>query len=153
MIESKKIGPERRCDQDRRRGVIILEILVVMIILALLITLVAPNYLGLGEKAKATVTRSNINSLVLGLKFYHARSSTFPSTEQGLQALMQKPDVGNIPKNWEGPYMDANRLPLDGWENKFQYTSDGRVFEIKSLGADGREGGSELNADISSKDL
>ena len=153
MIESKKIGPERRSDQDRRRGVIILEILVVMIILALLITLVAPNYLGLGEKAKATVTRSNINSLVLGLKFYHARSSTFPSTEQGLQALMQKPDVGNIPKNWEGPYMDANRLPLDGWENTFQYTSDGRVFEIKSLGADGREGGSELNADISSKDL
>ena len=72
MIESKKIGPERRCDQDRRRGVIILEILVVMIILALLITLVAPNYLGLGEKAKATVTRSNINSLVLGLKLYHA---------------------------------------------------------------------------------
>lgn len=153
MVESKKIRQGPRGDQGRPRGVIILEILVVMIILALLITLVAPNYLGLGEKAKVTVTRSNINSLVLGLKFYHARSSTYPSTEQGLQALMRKPDVGIIPKTWEGPYMDANRLPLDGWENAFQYTSNGQVFEIKSLGADGREGGSDLNADISSKDL
>lgn len=153
MNHSKKFSHGQRDDQGRPGGVIILEILVVMIILALLITLVAPNYLGLGESAKVTVTRSNINSLVLGLKFYHAQSSTFPSTEQGLQALMQKPDVGNIPRKWEGPYMDANRLPLDGWENPFQYTSNGRDFEIKSLGADGREGGDELNADISSKDL
>lgn len=153
MIESKKIMQERRGDQGRPGGVIILEILVVMIILALLITLVAPNYLGLGESAKVTVTRSNISSLVLGLKFYYAKTSTFPTTEQGLQALMRKPDVGAIPKKWDGPYMDANRLPLDGWENPFQYTSNGLDFEIRSLGADGREGGSDLNEDISSKDL
>lgn len=153
MILMKTNWNEGNTQKTRPRGVIILEILVVMIILALLITLVAPNYLGLGESAKVTVTKRNISSLVMGLKFYRARGTSFPTTEQGLQALMRKPDVGNIPKKWEGPYMDVNRLPLDGWENPFQYTSNGQVFEIRSLGADGREGGSDLDADLSSKDL
>ena len=93
MIDMETTRNGVRHEKARPGGVIILEILVVMIILALLITLVAPNYLGLGESAKVTVTRSNINSLVLGLKFYHAKSSTFPSTEQGLQALMQSLEV------------------------------------------------------------
>ena len=153
MIESKKIMQERRDDQACPGGVIILEILVVMIILALLITLVAPNFLKVAESAKVKTTKQNISSLGMGLRLYHLNNSTYPSTEQGLRALMQKPDVGNIPKKWEGPYMDANRLPVDGWDNPFQYSLTGQVFEIRSLGADGREGGSDLNADLSSKDL
>jgi len=152
-LDMETTWKKTRKEKPRAEGVIILELLVVMIILALLITLVAPNFLGLGEKAKVTVTKRNISSLVMGLKFYRARGSSYPTTEQGLQALMRKPDVGNIPKTWEGPYMDINRLPLDGWENPFQYTSNGEIFEIRSLGKDGKEGGSELDADISSKDL
>ena len=76
----------------------------------------------------------------------------YPTTDQKLSALLERPEVGIIPKNWNGPYLRSKQLPPDGWDNEFVYTSDGNDYEIMSLGADGMEGGTELDADISSND-
>ena len=137
----------------RPRGFTFIEVLVVMIILALIAGIVGTQLLGQAEKAKADATRIQIRSLDAALSLYRLHNSNYPTTEQGLLALLRKPDVGNIPENWQGPYLNANNVPKDGWKHDFVYVSDGRDFTIVSLGADGREGGTELDADISSKEL
>lgn len=146
-------GPSRRPLRKRPRGITFLEILVVMVILALLVALVAPNFLGQAEKAKANTTRTQIRSLDTALKMYRLHNSIYPTTEQGLEALLRKPEVGRVPEQWQGPYLSSNNLPADGWKNPFLYLSDGTQFTIISLGADGQEGGGDLDADITNQDL
>ena len=146
--------PRRRGKRPHRPGgFTFIEVLVVMIILALIAGIVGTQLLGEAEKAKADATRIQIRSLDSALSLYRLHNSAYPSTEQGLRALMQKPEVGIIPEQWQGPYLSANSVPKDGWKHDFVYISDGRDFTIISLGADGQEGGSDLNADISSKNL
>ena len=139
----------------RRRlpGVTFVEVLVVMIILALIAGIVGTQLLGQAEKAKADATKIQIKSLEAALDLYRLHNSQYPSTEQGMQALITRPEVGRIPKSWQGPYLRANSVPTDGWKNPFVYISDGNSVEITSLGSDGEEGGDELNADISNKQL
>lgn len=145
--------------QNRRRrgrrlpGVTFIEVLVVMIILALIAGIVGTQLLGEAEKAKADATKIQIKSLEAALDLYRLHNSVYPSTDQGLQALLTKPEVGRIPKTWQGPYLKANSVPTDSWKTPFVYISDGSTVEITSLGADGVEGGDELNADISNKQL
>jgi general secretion pathway protein G len=128
-------------------------VLVVMIILALIAGIVGTQLLGEAEKAKADATRIQIRSLEAALSLYRLHNSAYPTTEQGLPALLRKPEVGNIPDRWQGPYLNGNTVPRDGWQRDFIFVSDGRDFIIVSLGADGREGGTDLDADISSKEL
>ena len=137
----------------RPQGFTFIEVLVVLIILALIAGIVGTQLLGEAEKAKAEATRIQIHSLESALSLYRLHNSSYPSTEQGLAALLKKPDVGTIPEQWQGPYINGNNLPKDGWKHDFIFISDGRDFTIISLGADGQEGGTELNADISSKNL
>lgn len=149
-------APAREPETRRRRrglrfGLTFIEILVVMIILALIAGIVGSQLIGEAEEAKVKTTRIQIQSLMETLDHYRLDNSTYPTTEQGLQALVTEPEVGNIPRGWQGPYM--RRVPQDGWGQDFVYQSDGRNYTITSLGADGVEGGSELNADISSNDL
>ena len=88
------------------------------------------------------------------LDLYRLHNSRYPSSEQGLKALFDKPEVGVIPKNWNGPYLRGNNLPEDGWGGPFRYLSvNGKDYEIISLGADGADGGTDLDADINSSDL
>ncbi len=130
-----------------------IEVLVVMIILALLAGIVGTQLLGEAEKAKADATKIQIKALVSALDLYRLHCSAYPTTDQGLDALLHKPAVGTIPENWRGPYLNSNTVPQDGWKRNFLYTSDGHAFVISSLGADGAEGGSGLDADLRSTDL
>ena len=130
-----------------------IEVLVVMIILALIAGIVGTQLLGEAEKAKVGATKIQMKALQTSLELYRLHNSTYPSSEQGLIALMQKPEVGIIPRQWQGPYLNSNNLPTDGWRNPFAYLSSGQEITIVSFGADGVEGGTELNADISSKEL
>lgn len=143
-------GPDRPV---RPRGITFIEVLVVMIILALIAGIVGTQLLGEAEKAKVNATKIQIRSLDAALSLYRLHNSTYPTTDQGLRSLLSKPDVGTIPEQWQGPYIKANRAPRDGFGHDFVYVSDGRDYTIISLGKDGQEGGSELDADISSKDL
>jgi general secretion pathway protein G len=136
-------------------GLTFIEILVVLIILAAISGLIATQFIGEAERSKAKITQVQIESLRSALDLYRLHNSTYPSTEQGLSALLRRPEVGTIPESWQGPYLNSNVLPQDGWARDFEYRYDTatRRYTITSLGADGIEGGTDLDADISSDDL
>ena len=125
-----------------------------IIILGLLSSIVGVYLFDSAEKAKADATKTQIKGLETALDLYRLHNSRYPSTEQGLKALLTKPEVGVLPKNWNGPYLRGKNLPEDGWGSPYRYLSgNGNNYEIISLGADGIDGGTDLDADINSKDL
>ena len=141
-------------DGRRLRGFSFIEVMVVIIILGLLSSIVGVYLFDSAEKAKADATKTQIRGLETALDLYRLHNSRYPSSEQGLNALLERPEVGLVPKNWNGPYLRGNKLPEDGWDSPFRYNSEnGNGYEIISLGADGIDGGVDLDADISSSDL
>ncbi len=141
-------------DDRRLRGFSFIEVMVVMIILALISGFVGVQLFESAEKAKADATKTQIRGVETALDLYRLHNSRYPSSEQGLKALLEIPEVGLIPKNWNGPYLRGNNLPEDGWDSPFRYISvNGNEYEIISLGADGIDGGLDLDADINSSDL
>ena len=152
----KQYSVKRKLKKNVRRlsGFSFIEVMVVIIILGLLSSIVGVYLFDSAEKAKADATKTQIRGLETALDLYRLHNSRYPSSEQGLRALLERPKVGLIPKNWNGPYLRGNNLPEDGWDSPFQYFSEnGNEYEIISLGADGIDGGDELDADISSSDL
>ena len=150
---SRKDYLKRKLKKDgwRLRGFSFIEVMVVIIILGLLSSIVGVYLFDSAEKAKADATKTQIRGLETALDLYRLHNSRYPSSEQGLMSLMERPEVGLIPKNWNGPYLRGNNLPEDGWDSPFRYISEnGNEFEIISLGADGIDGGVDLDADISS---
>ena len=153
---SRKDSLNGKLKKDGRclRGFSFIEVMVVIIILGLLSSVVGVYLFDSAEKAKADATKTQIRGLEPALDLYRLHNSRYPSSEQGLNALLERPEVGIIPKNWNGPYLRGNKLPEDGWDSPFRYNSEnGNGYEIISLGADGIDGGVDLDADISSIDL
>ena len=156
MHSSRKdsIKGKLKKDDKRLRGFSFIEVMVVIIILGLLSSIVGVYLFDSAEKAKADATKTQIKGVETALDLYRLHNSRYPSSEQGLKALLEKPEVGLIPKNWNGPYLRGKKLPEDGWDSPFGYISEnGNDYEIISLGADGIDGGVDLDADISSSDL
>lgn len=138
----------------RNAGFTLIEIMVVVVIMGILAALVVPKLMGRTDDARITATRTDIATLMQALKLYKLDNQRYPSTEQGLQALIAKPTTGTIPNGWkEGGYLD--KLPKDQWGKPFQYLSPGIKGEVDvfSLGADGMPGGTGNDADIGSWDL
>ena len=142
-----------RAPQAGAAGFTLIEVLVVLVILVALASIVTMQLLPSAEGAKADSTKVQIKALGAALDLYRLQNSSYPTTDQGLDALLHKPQVGVIPDTWRGPYLNSGNLPLDGWKRPFLYQSDGQTYVITSLGADGVEGGTGLNADIRSTDL
>lgn len=135
----------------RARGFTLIEIMVVVVIIGVLIGLVAPNVLGRVDAARVTAARTDINTLEQALAMYRLDNHHYPSTDQGLEALVRQPSGNPAPRNWNPEGYLRKELPLDPWGNPYQYMapgSDGRAYDIWSLGADGREGGEGYDADI-----
>lgn len=134
-------------------GFTLIEIMVVVVILGILAALVVPQVMSRPDQAKATVVRGDINAISAALDMYKLDNSFYPSTQQGLDALVQKPSGNPQPRMWnKDGYL--KRLPIDPWGNSYQYLAPGTkgAFDLYSLGADGKEGGSEMNADIGNWD-
>lgn len=127
------------------RGFTLLELLVVIVIIGLLAGIVAPRYMDTIGKSKAKVALAQMDSLGKALDQYRIDVGSYPSQEQGLEALTTNP--GTNPK-WQGPYLKKG-VPLDPWDNAYIYKIIGKEIDITSLGADGREGGTDEAKDIS----
>ncbi len=138
------------------RGFTLIEIMVVIVILALLAVLVTGKFVGRLDDAKIADAKTQIRNLETPLKLYRLDNDVYPSTEQGLQALIEKPTVGQIPKKYKAEgYLDAKKVPKDPWGNDYVYLSPGEHgdYDLCSLGADGLKGGEGKNADICSWDI
>ena len=139
-----------------QQGFTLIEVLVVVVIMGLLIGLIGPNVLGQVDKARVTTARADMSTLAAALDMYKLDNHFYPTTDQGLEALIEKPAGSPVPKNWNTQgYLKGSELPLDPWDGEYIYFSpgdDGRPYELISLGADGREGGDDFAADIDSWD-
>ena len=142
-------GPRPFPRRRRARGFTLIELMVVVVIIGVLAALIVPNVLERADDAKITAARTDVASLMQALKLYRLDNQRYPSAEQGLEALVQKPTTGTIPPNWK-PYLE--KLPTDPWGRAYQYINPGVKGEIDvySLGADGQPGGDGKNADIGS---
>jgi general secretion pathway protein G len=138
----------------RQSGFTLIEVLVVITILTILAALIVPRIMDRPDQARVVAANNDIRAIRSALDLYRLDNGIYPSTEQGLQALVQKPDSGNIPRNWKsGGYLD--HLQKDPWGNEYQYISPGSHgdVDIFTYGRDGQPGGEEYDADIVSWNL
>lgn len=140
--------------KGKNSGFTLIEIMVVLVILGMLVAAVAPQLMGRTDQAMVTVAHQDIRALANALDLYKLDNKQYPSTEQGLQALVSKPSGFPEAKNWN-PDGYIKRLPKDPWDNPYQYISPGvnGPFDVFSYGADGKEGGEGYDADVGSWNL
>lgn len=138
-------------------GMTLIEIMVVVTILGIIATLVTVNVIGRLDQAKVTAGKTQIKNLETALDEFRRDNGFYPSTEQGMKALVEKPGVGRAVANYpRGGYLKGNAIPRDPWGCEFLYYSPGlhgNQYEITSLGADCQEGGEDVDADINSWEI
>ncbi len=152
----KNTDNKMNCRFSNEKGFSFLELMVVVVILGILATYIAPRFMGRAEDAKAVKTKVDIAALETSLKLYKLDNSNYPTTEQGILALIEKPSTEPAPMNWkEKGYLAKERIPKDPWGREYLYLSPGvhDDYDIISYGADGAPGGDGKNRDINSWEL
>ena len=135
-----------------RAGYTLLEITIVIFILGLLATLVVPRMIGRTDDARRAKAMADLKAVQQALNLYRLDTGTYPTTEQGLEALVHRPERPPVPRNWR-PEGYLERVPVDPWGNAYVYLGDAARFTLKSWGADGVEGGEGRFADLDSRDF
>ena len=133
----------------RQRGFTLIEIMVVVVILSVLAVIVVPTVMDAPDKARVTKVQHDLRTLESALKLYKLDNFRYPTTEQGLDALVKRPQLAPLAKHWNsGGYLD--RLPSDPWGNNYRYLHPGRhgAIDVYSLGADATPGGGGIDADL-----
>lgn len=131
-----------------RQAFSLIELMIVIIILGLLATLVMPNLIGKGEEAKQKLVCVQMKTLTEATKMFKIDMGNYPTTEEGLEALIKNPNEDEYPNYPESGYLDDSKTPLDPWNNSYIYLLNDNTPELISLGADGKEGGTGENKDI-----
>ena len=133
----------------RPAGFTLIELMVVLVIIGVLAALIVPNVLDRTDDARATAARTDVHNIMQALKLYKLDNLRYPTPEQGLAALVQRPSTPPVPGNWK-PYLE--KLPSDPWGQPYQYLNPGIKGEVDvmSFGADGKSGGEGKDADIGS---
>jgi general secretion pathway protein G len=137
-------------------GFTLIEVIVVVFILSLLAAIVAPRLIGRTDEARVTEAKVQIRNFETALKLFKLDNGFYPATDQGLDALVEKPSAGREARNYrEGGYLEQRGIPKDPWGNEYIYASPGvnGDFDLLSLGADGQEGGEGFDADINNWDI
>ena len=130
-------------------GVTLIEMMVVLVIIGIVAALIVPNVIGRPDEARVAVAKTDIRTIAASLEMYRLDARTYPTTAQGLQALIEKPVDAPVPASWaSGGYLPA--MPADPWGNPYLYRapSDAGTYDLTSLGADGVAGGDGVDADI-----
>lgn len=149
-IAPQALDRKRPAPSQSESGFTLLEMMIVLVIIGVLAGLVVVNVMGRPDEAKATTTKSNLASIEGALKMYRLDNSTYPTTDQGLKALVEKPTTPPVPATWpQGGYLSVPAT--DGWGKPYEYVSDGNSFTIRSLGKDGKPGGTGVDADVEGK--
>ncbi len=142
--------------RKNERGFTLIELMVVIVILGILAGLIIPRIMGRPDEARAAKARMQMESLETALKLYRLDNGNYPTTDQGLKALVEPPTVGSLAKSWrQGGYLEKGRVPKDPWDHDFVYIMPGAHgdFDVTSLGADGEPGGEGKDKDINSWEL
>lgn len=135
-----------------RSGFTLVEMIVVMAIIALVAVMIVPNVIGRPDQARVTVAKTDLRTTGAALRMYRLDNGDYPTTEQGLKALVEKPTSAPVPSNWNAEgYLPE--LPQDPWGRPYIYRSPGRAggFDLMSYGKDGKVGGEGLDADLTDK--
>ena len=138
----------------RGKGFTLIEIMIVMVIIAMLAALVGPRVMGALSGSKVKATKIQIETLSNSVETFHLDVGRYPSQQEGLEALVTNPASAPIP-NWRGPYLKKNKVPADEWRRPFVYeipSKHGMGFDLYSLGADGKAGGTGDDADLGNWD-
>lgn len=144
--------PHRRTHRKTRQadaGVTLIEMMIVLVIIGIVAALIVPNVIGRPDQARVAVANADLRTIAASLEMYRLDNRTYPTTEQGLQALTTAPTLAPTPPNWvAGGYLP--NVPTDPWGNPYVFRSPGAAagFDLMSLGADGTEGGEGVDADI-----
>lgn len=152
MIEQfcDSAGPRRQGPTHGEAGLTLIEMMIVLVIIAIVAGLITMNVINRPDEARVTTTRTNLTTIAGALKMYRLDNGNYPSTDQGLKALVEKPNGEPAATNWaQGGYLSTP--PVDGWGNPYRYTATPEGFEIESLGKDGKAGGEGVNADLDQK--
>ncbi len=139
----------RRVQSGIQRGFTLIELMVVLVIIGVLAALIVPNVIGAADEARVTAARTDVTNIMGALKRYRLDNQRYPTSEQGLAALIERPSGGPQPMNWK-PYLE--KLPKDPWGQPYQYLNPGvrGEVDVMSFGADNQSGGEGNNADIGS---
>ena len=154
-LNQSRPKPNRPLDTPRtrsERGFTLIEIMVVVFILGLLVTLVAPKIIGRSDEARRTKAAADLRAIEQALHLYKLDNGDYPTTDQGIKALVDKPVSGIVPAHWN-PDGYLEKVPVDPWGHPYVYISNSEKYVLKSLGADGEEGGEGKYADLDSRDL
>jgi general secretion pathway protein G len=132
-----------------QHGFTLIELMVVLVIIGVLAALIVPNVLDRADDARVTAAKTDVNNLMQALKLYRLDNQRYPTSEQGLAALVNKPAASPVPPNWR-PYLE--KLPADPWSQPYRYLNPGVHGEVDvlSLGADGQPGGKGKDSDVGS---
>ena len=134
--------------KNRKRGFTLIEIMIVIIILGLLASMVVPNLIGQGEQAKQKLVCIQMKSIDNSLKNFKLEEGRYPTTQEGLMALIKNPNPSKYKSYPDKGFLDAKSLPRDSWGNHFIYINNNGEVDLISLGADAKEGGDGENKDI-----
>lgn len=139
---------ERRLPPRHEQGLTLIEMIVVLAIIAVVALMIVPNVIGRPDQARVTTTKSDMASIAGALKMYRLDNGDYPTTTQGLKALVEKPSSPPVPTAFPaGGYLEG-KSPVDAWGHDYVYESNGGSFTLKSLGKDGKPGGEGVDADI-----
>lgn len=139
-------------EKKSEQGFTLLEIVAVLTLMAALLSLVTPNIIKELKKGQTKAARAQVQSIKNVLNSYYMDNSCYPTTEQGLKALAEKPSIPPVPETWDGPYLEDKKIPRDPWGEELRYISPGvhnpDRYDLYSFGSDKKEGGEGNDADI-----
>jgi len=141
---------------NKQAGFTLIELMVVIVILGILAGLIIPRVMGRPDEARQAKAKIQMESLESALKLYKLDNGSYPTTEQGMKALVEAPTIGTLSKNWrQGGYLEKGKVPKDPWGNEFVYVSPGSHGDVDliCLGADGEPGGEGVNKDINNWEI